>query len=112
MLGLFDDVRVPQLPIDHPPFFLCCQMEFTKQETGIQHKLQFRLLDPNGEVGMSIEAPIEIPKEDANEEPRLFIVVGITGIRIQKQGTYLIQTLADGDILASEPLPVRVVKQG
>ncbi len=110
MVGMFDDIRLPQLPIDHPPFFLCCQLEFEKKETGIKHRLEFRLLDPAGEVGMQIEAPIELPKEEQDVEPRLFLVVGISGIRVQKAGTYLIQALADGDILASEPLPVRIIR--
>src|SRR5207248_2495088 len=95
MLGIFDDIRVPQMPIDHPPFFLCCQIEFQKEETGVKHRVEFRLLDPEGGVGMQIEAPVEIPKEPNDFDPRLFIVVGISGIRMQKQGTYLIQALAD-----------------
>lgn len=110
MVGIFDDIRIPQLPIDHPPFFLCCQIEFLPEETGLKHRLEFRLLDPNGEVGMQVDAPVEIPKDESGNEPRLFMVVGVGGIRIQKAGVYRMQALADGDILASEPMPIHVVK--
>ena len=34
MIGLFDDVRVPGFPIDHPAFFLCVQFEFEANEFG------------------------------------------------------------------------------
>ncbi len=110
MVGIFDDVRVPELPIDHPPFYLCCQLEILNKETGQKHKLEFRMLDPSGEVGMQIEAPIEIPKEEGNVDPKLFLVVSIGGIRLHKAGSYQIQALVDGEILGTEPLPIHVVK--
>lgn len=110
LIGLFDDIRVAALPVDHPPFFLVAQVSFTNAEVRTELKVEFRLVEPDGTIGMQLESPLRIDQDPDGEGPTLFLSIGIGGMRLQRAGIYQVQMFVDGELRHSEPLAVKVVK--
>mgnify|MGYP006195691685 CR=1 FL=1 len=59
MVGMFDNIVVPTFPVDHPPFFLCIQMEFDPNESDLDMRVLAVLIDDDGTLSVtySIQAP-------------------------------------------------------
>jgi len=108
MIGIFDNIVAPYLPIDHPAFFLCAQLEFSAEEAGTPLDAKIMLLDPDGRKLLEIEAQGEVP-QDANFGPiRVFMQFGIPGTRFEKPGEHRLDVFANGSQIGEERLPVLI----
>jgi hypothetical protein len=112
LLGAFDAIRAPQLPVVHPQCSIALRMTFTKVEEGA-HKLRFSFVD---EDGKSIMPGIDLPFEVRVPEEALFtttnFIVSIQQLRFEKEGMYSIDVAMDGRREAAVPLVVKLASKG
>lgn len=108
LIGIFDNVRVPGFPVDHPPFFICIELEFEPLETDIDHDFRFALIDEDGKEVLGFQGPpVKVPRDTANVGPqKMQITVGVGGVRFEKPGIYRLDISCDGDVVGEERLPV------
>ncbi|MGE0001401.1 MAG: hypothetical protein AB7F50_01055 [Fimbriimonadaceae bacterium] len=111
MIGIFDNIVAPYVPIDHPPFFLCAQFEFSPEEAETQLEATILLLDPDGQKLLDIAAEGEVPKEASSGPIRLFMQFGIPGVRFDKTGDHRVDVFANGTKIGEELLPVLVASR-
>lgn len=108
LLGAFDAICAPQMPIVHPQCSIALRMSFTKVEEG-PHKLRFSFVD---EDGKSIMPGIDLPFEVRVPEEALFVttnfIVSIQQLRFEKEGLYSIDVAMDGRREAAVPLVVKM----
>lgn len=107
MIGIFDNVRAPSFPIEHPPFFICVEIEFDPSETGATHTFVFELMDEDGKSVLRFEGPpAAIPRDPHYGPQRVHMTVGMGGIRFERPGPYRLDVQCDGEVIGQERLPV------
>ena len=107
MIGIFDNIRAPGFPIDHPPFFICVEVEFDPGETDTTRAFAFALIDEDGKDVLRFEGPpAQVPKDPSFGPQKIHMTVGIGGARFEKAGTYRLDILCDGESVGEERLPV------
>jgi hypothetical protein len=111
MVGIFDDIRVREVPFDHPPFFLCIQIQFEPSETGRDMNLETVLLDEDGKEIFSSVIQGPIPKEPGNQPVKLFLQIGLPPTRFESAGQYRLDVLFNGAKVGDEVLPVFVIQE-
>jgi hypothetical protein len=110
MVGIFDDIRVPQIPIDHPAFYICVQVEFDPDEGGTDWKLEAIFVDPDGRQQFRAELKGTVSVRDDTAIPvKLFAMIGAPPFRIQMSGDYRLDVIVNGKVIGDERVPVHVV---
>ena len=110
MIGIFDDVRVPSFPIDHPGFFLCIQFEFESNESGRPMQIETRLLDEDGKQLFKAEMNGNIPQSPGVGAVKMFVQIGVPPTRFEHGGDYRLDVLFNGTSVGEERLPVYAVQ--
>lgn len=111
LVGIFDDIRAAELPIEHPPFFVCAQIALEPRDFGKTHHLRFQLNAPDNSSVFDIEAPLTLPNTIDHPDPKIFISVNVAGARMSKEGIYKLQAILEGHPLFTDTMPVVVVQQ-
>ena len=106
MVGMFDNIVVPAFPIDHPPFFLCIQLEFAPNESDKDMELLAVLIDEDGTQMMDIKASGGVPRDPKGGSTRLFIQFLMPPIRFERPGDYRLDVMFNGKKVGEERLPV------
>lgn len=110
MVGIFDDIRLPHLPIDHPAFYICVQVEFDTDEAGMDWLLEAVFLDPDGRQQFRAELRGTVPPPDHMAIPvKLFAIIGAPPIRLEAPGDYRLDVLVNQKVIGEERIPVFVV---
>jgi len=110
MIGIFDDIRLRSLPVDHPSFYVCVQIEFDADEAGTDWQLEAIFLDPDGRQHFRAELQGKVPPADDSAVPvKLFAVIGAPPIRLEKPGDYRLDVLVNGKVIGEERVPVFIV---
>ncbi len=112
MVGIFDDIRLPHLPIDHPAFFVCVQVEFDTDEAGTEWHMEAIFVDPDGRQQFRAELKGSVPPAESVPIPvKLFAIIGAPSIRLEKQGDYRLDVLVNQKVVGEERVPVFVVNR-
>jgi hypothetical protein len=107
LLGAFDSILAPQLPVAHPQCTVALRVTFMSGDEGARRlKLNFVNADgknimPHIDIPVSVEFP-----EDAHFVTRNFIV-NIQGLKFNEVGLYSVDVLLDDKSQASIPLWVK-----
>lgn len=109
LVGVFDDIRIPNVPLDHPPFFLVFQLEFEKDEMGQKLEVAVRLVDPANKEILRSDLSGEVPHHPTLDQVRMFFFSPIQPIRLEQQGDYRLIISNQGDIVHIEHIPVIVL---
>jgi hypothetical protein len=109
MIGIFDDVRVPGFPIDHPGFYLCVQLEFERNEAGREMHVETLLLDEDGKEIFKAAMDGTIPQSQGVGAVKMFIQIGVPPIRFERGGDYRLDVLFNGSSVGEERLPIYAV---
>lgn len=112
MVGIFDDIRLPHMPIDHPAFFVCVQVEFGPDEAGTDWLMEAVFVDPDGRQQFRAELRGSVPPVDQQAIPvKLFAIIGAPPIRLENPGDYRLDVLVNQKVVGEERIPVFVVGQ-
>lgn len=106
MVGIFDNIVVPKFPVDHPPFFLCIQMEFDPNEGNQDMTVVAVLIDEDGKQIMDVTASGKVPRDPRGGSTRLFIQFLMPPMRFEKPGDYRLDVLFNDQKVGEERLPV------
>ena len=110
MVGIFDDIRVPGRPIDHPAFFICVQIEFDADEAGTDWTLEAVFLNPDGHQLFRAHLVGQVPGQELDAIPvKLFAIIGAPPVRLEESGDYRLDVLVDGRVIGEERIPVFTV---
>ncbi|HMP71654.1 MAG TPA: hypothetical protein PKE55_00155 [Kiritimatiellia bacterium] len=107
LIGLFDAIVIPQLPVRYPRLFLVTRWcsgegEFRQQSRILQSDMSSVLVQ--GQV-----IPIRLPSPEATATN----VEVFMNVEIKEQGTHWVEILLDGDLKLRYPLRVSIAqKQG
>jgi hypothetical protein len=108
LLGAFDTICSPQLPVTHPQCSVALRVTFFNGEEG-KRNLHFNFVDADGRSIMPnfpvIPVEITLP-EDVHFCTRNFIVT-FQQLRFETPGLYSMDISLDGQSLASIPLLVK-----
>ena len=111
LLGTFDTILTPQLPVMHPQCAVALRVTFDRGEEG-PHKLGLNFVDEDGQPIMppinNIPVDITFPA-DATFLSRNFLV-NFQHLKFDKAGLYSIDSVSmDGQSLSSIPLAVKTI---
>lgn len=109
LVGIFDDIRAPELPVDHPPFFLCLELEFDPSEADRPMDLVSVLVDEDGGEVFRIQTMGQVPRAQFAGPSRLQCVFPIPSLRLERAGDYRLDVTFNGVKIGEERLPVRAV---
>lgn len=110
LLGTFDTIYAPQLPVHHPQCSVATRIAFDRMEEG-PHHLSIHFVDEDGHgIMSSTEVPMEVTfPSDATFISRNFIV-NIQQLEFSKVGLYSVLLVMDERQLCSIPLAVKHMK--
>jgi len=107
LLGAFDAIFTPQLPLIHAMCSVALRATFSSQEEGARH-LRLNFVDADGQPFMP---PIDLPIRVALPEEAHFVtqnlIFTIQQLRFEKPGLYSIDISLDGRQEASIPLLIK-----
>lgn len=104
LIGLFDAIMVPSLPVRYPRLFMVTRWcsgegDFTQRS---------RILKPDG-ANVLVEGqniPVKLPNAEASAtNVEIFL-----NVEFQEEGTHWVEVLLDGDLKIRYPLRVSIVK--
>lgn len=106
MMGIFDNIVVSFMPVDHPPFCICIQVEFDQADVEAEHEVLCRLINPDAQVLFDFPLKVSSPRDPFGGITRIFISINIPGLRLENLGDHLIEVLLDGQKAGEENIPV------
>lgn len=105
LIGVFDSFVLPQVPFDHPPFYLSVQVEFEPIEANKALDLVCALIDEDGKELFNVHATGQIPPSQEGHPVKIFIEFMIPGLRFEKPGDYRLDLSMGAQKVAEERLP-------
>lgn len=110
LVGVFDSLGAPQVPVVHPQLCVAAKLRFDDTEAGPK-QVRFTLTDADGRdilqpIEMQIVAPAATPDTATSV---VNLVINIGHIRFERLGEYALDLFLDGIQIASTPLYLRQV---
>jgi len=105
LIGLFDAIVIPQLPVRYPRLFMVSRWCSGEGEF-IQHS---RILKPDMSTTLveGQKIPVRLPSPEATATN----VEVFLNVEFRDEGTHWVEILLDGDLKIRYPLRVNIVKQ-
>ena len=109
ILGTFDQIFAPQLPVPHPSFAIALRIRFGKMEEGV-HDVQLQLVDPDGHpVLKPMHGQVHPRMAPDVESVAVNLILNFHNIEFDTFADYQINLDVDGVAVASLPLRVRQI---
>lgn len=105
LIGLFDAIVIPQLPVRYPRLFMVTRWCSGEGEF-FQHS---RMLKPD--MSTTLVEGQKIPVRLPNTEATATNVEVFLNVEFLEEGTHWVEVLLDGDLKIRYPLRVNIVKQ-
>lgn len=96
IMGIFDRVGVPSVPVRHPEMRLVLQMEAEPVELGREHLIEIRCMDQDGDDLFRIEANVTISKE--TKSLKSDHILDIRGLEFKKVGGHTFSVFINNDL--------------
>ena len=107
ILGTFDQLYAPRVPVIHPASSLAIRMRFDKIEEG-EHQIHIDLVDPDGQaVIQPMEGKIEARMAPEMESVAINLVLNMHRLKLDTFADYQFNLAVDGKNVASLPLYLR-----
>lgn len=111
MIGIFDNIVAPFVPIEHPPFCICMQIEFEQSDSDQEHTVTCRLINPDGKILFEFPLNVKNVHDPHGGDTRVFISINVPGLRLDNVGDHRIDVMVNSQKLGEERIPV-IVAQG
>jgi hypothetical protein len=109
LLGTFDQVYAPKMPIVHPACAIALRMRFDKMEEGV-HQVKIQLVNPDGKlVFQPMEGEVKPRMADDIGSVAVNLILNFQNVKFEEFADYQINLAIDGEAKASLPLRVREV---
>jgi len=108
LVGVFDTLGAPQVPVFHPQLCIAAKIRFDETETGPKN-VHLSLTDPDGRnvlqpINLKIDTPTPPPD---NSTAVVNLVFNIGGIKFERIGEHSLDLSLDGTHIASTPIFLR-----
>lgn len=105
ILGIFDRIRVQELPVIHPQMHLILRLEAHPAERDRSHPVEIRLHDPDGETVLDVRGEV-VPHGDVGHTIATNQILTLNNLQLSKSGGYTFIVLVNNDLKAEVPLDV------
>ncbi|MCC7207014.1 MAG: hypothetical protein IT323_06890 [Anaerolineae bacterium] len=109
LVGIFTEIRASAFPARHGALHLVAQLLASPHEYGRQFALEFKLVDEDGQLVMSLPVSAQVPHGDKGQRVYLNNMVRLENIVFPKPGRYEFAILVDHDLKGT--LPFEVIEQ-
>ena len=108
LVGIFDSLGAPGIPVVHPQFCVAAKLRFDDTEAGPK-QVRFTLTDTDGrDLLPPIEMPIVAPAVPAEGGTAVVnLVINLGGVKFERLGEHSLDLSIDGLHVASTPLFLR-----
>jgi hypothetical protein len=107
VLGAFDNIFSPQMPVVYPMCAVAARIRFEKIEDG-SHPVRILIINQDGKpAGPKLDTNIVVKSRDDSGSAVINLVLNIQGLKFDSYGKYRIDLAIDGQIKASLPFTVR-----
>jgi hypothetical protein len=106
MIGILENIIVPELGANTPSFFICLQVEFEPDEQDQPLDLTTAMIDPDGRSVLDFNAAGKVPRDAAGGTTRLFIQFHVAKITVTSPGDYRFEVLVGKRKIGEERLPI------
>ena len=108
VVGIFDTLGAPQVPVLHPQLHVVAKFRFDDTEAGPK-KVRFTLTDTDGrDVIQPLELPIAAPAPPIDTATSVVnLVMSLGGIKFERLGEHSLDLSITGAHVASTPLFLR-----
>lgn len=107
ILGIFDRIRVHDLPVVHPQMHLILRLEAHPAERDRSHGVEIRLHDPDGETVFEVRGDV-VPHGEIGQSIATNQILTLNNLQLNKSGGYTFLVLVNNDLKAEVPLDVEI----
>jgi len=112
ILGAFDTIFAPSLPVMHPQCAVAARVRLTASE-GEDHSLQVILRNNSGkDIIPPLQSKFKTNFEIPDQPGRLNLVISIGALKLEEYGIHYGQLEVDGKIIAQYPFFVSIPRNG
>lgn len=110
ILGAFDAIAAPQLPVVHPQLSVALRIRFKKSESA-NHPFRINLVDADGKsvVPRPFDGNVSVEIQGADDFAVVNLIVNLRDTRFEKFGRYSIDLTMDGKQRGALPLFVKQI---
>ena len=105
ILGIFDRIRVQELPVVHPQMHLILRLEAHPAERDRSHPVEIRLHDPDGETVLDVRGDV-VPHGEVGHTIATNQILTLNNLQLRKSGGYTFIVLVNNDLKSEVPLDV------
>lgn len=105
ILGIFDRIRVQELPVVHPQMHLILRLEAHPAERDRSHPVEIRLHDPDGETVLDVRGEV-VPHGEVGHTIATNQILTLNNLQLSKCGGYTFVVLVNNDLKSEVPLDV------
>ena len=96
IMGVFDRILAPSVPISHPEMRLVLRMEVEQAELGRDQSIEIQCMDEDGDDLLRIEASVTVSKET---DSLIFNnILDMKGLTFNKFGGYTFSVFVNNDL--------------
>ena len=110
ILGIFDRINVPEVPIVHPQMHLVLRIEAHPAELNRAHNVEIRLHDPDGQTLFEVKGDM-VPQGSMGNTISTNQILTLNNLQITKTGGYTFLVLVNNDLKSEVPLEVETIPQ-
>src|SRR3954469_18654539 len=107
ILGIFDRINVPELPVVHPQMHLILRLEAHSAERNRPHSVEIRLHDPDGQTIFEVTGDM-VPQGIAGQTVSTNQILTLNNLQLTKTGGYNFVVLVNNDLKSEVMLEVEV----
>jgi len=107
ILGIFDRITVPSLPIVHPQMHLILRLEAHPAEGSRSHNVEIRLHDPDGETVFEVKGEM-VPHGGPGSTSATNQILTLNNLQLNKAGGYMFVVFVNNDLKSEIPLGVEI----
>jgi hypothetical protein len=113
IMGIFDGIRVPELPVRHPALYLALRFRGEYEDEGVGRRVDVTFEDPDGNRLLALQANVlrtgRAQPGDVAHVNQIFVVRDII---FGTEGTYMFRIWIDGVMVGEHPIRLIVAAPG
>ena len=112
VMGVFENINVPELPYTHPQMYLAFRIVLNYAEVGNEIPLKIDCVDADGNQVFQVNAKFQVAaakgrKPKRGDKPGLNQILAINGVKFTRAGNHDVNILVGGRLMAQIEFEVK-----